>query len=96
MHLPCGSWMQRLCWKIHPAAAENPWSHWVHAKEGTLGTGQGGRDRELLAVSQKRPKVGETRILGPATGSGREMSLPLPHHLEMFWDLRGETEMPRR
>ncbi len=51
------------------------------------GTRRSGRERELLAMaSEKRQEMGDRRILGLAAGGGRETSLPLLHHPEMFRD----------
>ena len=57
----------------------------VKAEGGIQGLGRGGGKSQLLAVAKKEGHVvGKTMVLGVAAGGGRETSLPLLHHHEMF------------
>lgn len=61
--------------------------HRIQAEKGAQRSGGRGQTRESLALTPKKGQgVGKRGILWLAAGSGREMSLPLLHHLEMFWD----------
>ncbi|KAL6491146.1 hypothetical protein MHYP_G00014910 [Metynnis hypsauchen] len=68
--------------------------HWAKADAGSQGLGRRGRKSQLLAVAEKEGQVvGERRVLGVAAGGGRETSLPLLHHHEMFRDQWSETSL---
>lgn len=71
-----------LHWKVPTTIPEGSWNYQAQAEEA-----------ELLDLAQeKKPKVGK-RIVRQATGGGRETSVLLPHHSEMFWDQRSETSV---
>lgn len=78
--VPDGCQLQRLCWKIHPTFAEGP---------------QSGLNRHSKGVSDFDSECTTKSGLGKNIGSAacrrreRETSLPLPHHLEKFWESKG-------
>ncbi len=72
------SWLQRVCWNIYPALPEEFGSVWQKTEESTQGTCRRGRTSEPLALAKKeRPGVGKTRMLGAASGGGKETSLTM-------------------
>ena len=91
---PCGGWLQGVYQNVHPAPPEERRSDWAKAEEGIQEIGRGGGKSQLLAVAEKEGHVlGKTRVLGVAAGAGRETSLPLLHHSEMFQEQWSETSM---